>query len=386
MSDVLKSVGKRILRVAIVVLVMMQIIALTSIDWFMFHPGMVTEKYDESAEGYVNIGTGEEPIAAVILGQERGKKAILRCHGNAESMYQSLWVLRDLIWRGYTVACVDYPGYGLSAGSPTEEGCYRNVHRLYDYLVEKRGFSPKDIIVDGFSVGTGPAVELASTKEVGGLVLEAPFLSAPRVLTRVRLLVNDPFPNERRVHNGIGCPMLIIHGTDDTVIPFAHGQELYQRSFLTTYGYSRKFVPVEGSDHTEIPDVLGTTDYLDLVAGFAEADNVLKAPVLDDSRTYGSQYEWREHVSPIVAGLLFMSVLAVTLLVLAYFRRRRAAKAFRRSCESTMDELQGVRLQRGPKKKQDLDRPIHVEAHTVSLGRGKLVQTGSVLDKGISIT
>ena len=386
MSDVLKSVCKRILRVVIVVFVMMQIIAYTCIDWFMFHPGMVTEKYDESAEGYVNIGTGEEPIAAVILGQERGKKAILRCHGNAESMYQSLWVLRDLIWRGYTVACVDYPGYGLSAGSPTEEGCYRAVHRLYDYLVEKRGFSPKDIIVDGFSIGTGPAVELASTKEVGGLVLEAPFLSAPRVLTRVRLLLNDPFPSARRVYNGIGCPMMIIHGTDDTVIPFAQGERLHQLSCLRPCGYSRRFVPVEGSDHTEIPDALGTTDYLELIAGFAEADNVLKSPVCDDCQTYGSQYEWREHVSPIVAGLVFAFVLAVTLLVLACLRRRRAAKAFRRSCESTMDELQGVRLQRGPKKKQNLDRPIHVEAHTVSLGRGKLVQTGSVLDKGISIT
>ena len=270
MVDLIKDIGKRILRVAIVVFVVMQIIALTSIDWFMFHPGMVTEKYDESAEGYVNIGTGEEPIAAVILGQERGKKAILRCHGNAESMYQSLWVLRDLIWRGYTVACVDYPGYGLSAGSPTEEGCYRAVHRLYDYLVEKRGFSPKDIIVDGFSIGTGPAVELASTKEVGGLVLEAPFLSAPRVLTRVRLLLNDPFPSARRVYNGIGCPMMIIHGTDDTVIPFAHGERLHQLSCLLPCGYSRRFVPVEGADHTEIPVVLGTTDYLDLVAGFAE--------------------------------------------------------------------------------------------------------------------
>ena len=386
MIDLIKDIGKRILRVAIVVFVMMQIIAYSCIDWFMFHPGMVTEKYDESAEGYVNIGTGEEPIAAVILGQERGKKAILRCHGNAESMYQSLWVLRDLIWRGYTVACVDYPGYGLSAGSPTEEGCYRAVHRLYDYLVEKRGFSPKDIIVDGFSIGTGPAVELASTKEVGGLVLEAPFLSAPRVLIRVRLLLNDPFPSARRVYNGIGCPMLIIHGTDDTVIPFAQGERLHQLSCLRPCGYSRRFVPVEGADHTEIPDALGTTDYLELIAGFAEADNVLKSPVRDDCQTYCSQYEWREPISPIAAGLVFAFVLAVTLLVLACLRRRRAAKAFRRSCESTMDELQGVRLQRGPKKKQNLDRPIHVEAHTVSLGRGKLVQTGSVLDKGISIT
>ena len=270
MSDVLKSVGKRFLMVAIVVFVMMQIIALMCIDWFMFHPEMITEKYDESAEGYVNIGTREDPIAAVILGPELGKKAILRCHGNAESMYQSVAILRDLVERGYTVACVDYPGYGLSAGSPTEEGCYRNVHRLYDYLVKKRGFSPKDIVIDGFSIGSGPAVELASTKEVGGLVLEAPFLSAPRVLTQMRMLVVDPFPNASRIAD-LKCPLLILHGTDDTVIPFRHGEKLFRISQSSEF--PRRFIPVEGADHAEIPDVLGIHNYLNTIADFADSVN-----------------------------------------------------------------------------------------------------------------
>ena len=267
MNDFLKSVFKRILRVAIIVFVLLQIVALTGIDGFMFHPEMVTEPYDASSEGYVNIGTEEEPVAAVILGPERGKKAILRCHGNAESMYQSIGMLRDLVGRGYTVACVDYPGFGLSAGKPTEEGCYRNVHRLYDYLVEKRGFSPKDIIIDGFSIGTGSACELAATKACGGLILEAPFLSAPRVLTRVRLLVVDPFPNASRVA-GLKCPLLILHGTEDTVIPFGHGEKLSRLSQPSAF--PRRFIPVEGADHTEIPDILGTDDYLALITEFAE--------------------------------------------------------------------------------------------------------------------
>ena len=49
-----------------------------------------------------------------------------------------IWALGGLASQGFTVASVDYPGYGLSDGSPDEKGCYRNVHRLYDWLVDGR--------------------------------------------------------------------------------------------------------------------------------------------------------------------------------------------------------------------------------------------------------
>ena len=142
-------------------------------------------------------------------------------------MTDSLKLFRSVVSKGvFTIAAVDYPGYGLSDGSPDEEGCYRNVHRLYDWLIAERGFKPEDIIVVGFSIGTGPAVELAATKPVGGLVLQAPYLSAPRIVTKVRLLPIDPFPNLKRIGD-IKCPLVVIHGTDDSIIPFAHGKELF---------------------------------------------------------------------------------------------------------------------------------------------------------------
>jgi len=219
----IRSLLKSILRIAVVVFVLVEIIGITCIDWLMFHPEMVRERYDASAEGYVDLGEKGETIAAVVLGPKRGKKAVLRCHGNAESMYESIGILRELTKRDITVAAVDYPGYGLSSGRPDEKGCYRNVHRLYDYLVSERGFDPQDIIVDGYSIGTGPAVELAATAEVGGLILEAPFLSAPRAVTKVRLLPIDPFPNAALIGWDVRCPLLILHGTDDSVIPFEQG-------------------------------------------------------------------------------------------------------------------------------------------------------------------
>ena len=260
----MKKLAKSVARVCVVVVLLVLVIGIAGINMLMFHPGMVKGGYDATTPGYVDIGTNGVKIAAVVLGPERGKKAILRCHGNAEDMMGTLWALGGLASQGFTVASVDYPGYGLSDGSPDEKGCYRNVHRLYDWLVETRGFKPEDIIVDGFSIGTGPATELASTKPVGGLILEAPFLSAPRVVTRVRLLPVDPFPNLKRLGD-VKCPVLIIHGTADGVVPYSHGKALY--------GFAKepkRFVSIEGGDHNTLPRDMGLGAYLKLIKDFAE--------------------------------------------------------------------------------------------------------------------
>lgn len=260
-KDALKSAA----RIAAGVVVLMFAIGTLCIDSMMFHPTKPT--YSATRKGVVDIGTNGVRIAAIALGPERGKKAILRCHGNAEDMVESIWALGVLAHEGYTVASVDYPGYGLSDGSPDEEGCYRNVHRLYDWLVSERGFAPEDIIVNGFSIGTGPATELAATRPCGGLILEAPFLSAPRVVTRVRILPVDPFPNLKRIGD-VKCPVLMIHGTKDSIIPYSQGQALFKLA-----NEPKRFVTVEKCGHNEIPDEMGHDEYLNLIRDFADNRN-----------------------------------------------------------------------------------------------------------------
>jgi len=261
----IKSIMKSVFRIVGCVFVLALVVATGCINSIMFHPEMCRGGYRETTSGYVDIGTNGVRIAAVVRGPERGKKALIRCHGNAENMVQTLWAVGELCADGYTVAAVDYPGYGLSDGSPDEKGCYRNVHRLYDWLVETRGFSPEDIIVDGFSIGTGPAVELAATRPVGGLILEAPFLSAPRVVTKVRILPIDPFPNLKRIGD-VKCPVLFFHGTSDRVMPYGHGRALFELA-----REPKRFITIEDGDHNDFPAVMGVDEYLQEIRNFAES-------------------------------------------------------------------------------------------------------------------
>ena len=137
LKTVMKSSGRILACVAVVAL----LTGMGCINSLMFHPDFCRGGYGESTEGYVDIGTNGVKIAAIVLGPERGKKAILRCHGNAEDAANSLFALRYLARRGFTVACVDYPGYGLSDGSPDEEGCYRNVPAIGTFIVSMTGLS-----------------------------------------------------------------------------------------------------------------------------------------------------------------------------------------------------------------------------------------------------
>ena len=246
------TINNPCMRIAVLVIVGIEVIGCCCINSLMFHPVC---RYDAECRGYVDIGTNGVKIAAIVRGQEMGRKALLYCHGNAEDATGSMEYLKLAVGDEFTVAAVDYPGYGLSDGSPDEEGCYRVVHRLYDWLVETRGFKPEDIIVVGFSIGTGPATELAATRPVGGLVLQAPYLSAPRIVTKVRLLPIDPFPSLKRIGQ-IGCPLTVIHGTDDSIIPFAQGKALFGLA-----PEPKKFIAVEGAGHNDLIDVLGLEKY-----------------------------------------------------------------------------------------------------------------------------
>lgn len=189
-------------------------------------------------------------ISAVYLPNPEATYTLLYSHGNAEDLGDILPRLVGLQQGGFAVLAYDYRGYGTSEGIPSEAGAYKDIEAAYAYLVEQ-GIPPERILVYGRSVGGGPSVYLAAQKPVGGLILESTFVTAFRVLTRIPLLPFDRFDNLSRIAQ-INCPLLILHGTQDRLIPFWHAEALYQAA-----RDPKRLVPIEGADHNNLLQVAG---------------------------------------------------------------------------------------------------------------------------------
>jgi len=109
------------------------------------------------------------------------QRTVLYFHGNAGNLSLRLPTIGWLQQLPANVLAVDYRGYGKSEGKPTEEGVYRDGEAAYDYLVREHKIPAEQIVVLGQSLGTTVAVDVASKKPVGAVILEAGFPSAKRV-------------------------------------------------------------------------------------------------------------------------------------------------------------------------------------------------------------
>lgn len=158
---------------------------------------------------------------------------ILYSHGNAEDLNSSFsWMRRLSRELNVNVVGYDYTGYGLSTGIPSEHNCYSDIESVYEHLIKVKGLAPHQIVLYGRSLGSGPSCWLASKTSregnpVGGLLLHSPFTSVYRVVMNVGFtLAGDKFSNVDKIPT-VACPVMICHGREDTVVPFAHGVELH---------------------------------------------------------------------------------------------------------------------------------------------------------------
>ncbi len=162
----------------------------------------------------------------LLLAESAQAPVLLYCHGNATDLFELEEYLAEYPAHGFSVAALDYEGYGASSGKPSEGNCYRDAEALYRWLTEYLKIPAQQIYIYGHSVGSGPACYLAEKYPAAGLILEAPFLSAFRVVAPLPLPF-DRFPNRRRIGN-IRMPVLIMHGLQDEVIASEHGRKLWE--------------------------------------------------------------------------------------------------------------------------------------------------------------
>jgi len=200
-------------------------------------------------------------ISALYLLEPNSEFTILYSHGNAEDVgdiREFLEMFRD---NGFSVLAYDYRGYGTSGGRASEKNAYEDIEAAYEYLVGELGSSPDQIIALGRSVGGAVAMHLACREKLAGLILEGSFITAFRVITRIPLVPFDKFRNIDKIKK-VQCPVLIIHGKDDRVVPFRHGVKL----FKTANEPKLKFW-VDGAGHNDLFWVAGT-HYWDIIKEF----------------------------------------------------------------------------------------------------------------------
>jgi fermentation-respiration switch protein FrsA (DUF1100 family) len=158
---------------------------------------------------------------------------ILQLHGNADSAF-SRWQVRHceaLRESGFNVLEIDYRGFGRSPGQPSEAGMYEDAEAAYQVLL-RRGVAANRILILGHSLGSGPAVRLATRHPAAALVLFGAFTSIPDAAADrypylpVRLAVAIQFNSLARIRD-VHMPIVIAHSRADTLIPYSHALKLY---------------------------------------------------------------------------------------------------------------------------------------------------------------
>lgn len=161
------------------------------------------------------------------------RQVVLFLHGNAGNISHRRESLEIFHRLGLNVLIFDYRGYGNSEGRPSERGLYRDADAAWRWLVESRGFVGSEIVLFGRSLGGVVAAQLASRVRPRKLIVESAFSSARDVarelfplLSRL-VLLRFEFDATSWIAQ-VRCPVLVIHSTEDEIIPFTLGEKLYQ--------------------------------------------------------------------------------------------------------------------------------------------------------------
>ena len=240
---------KRLVRSLIFIYIFFGLYVFFAADRMIFLP-QPSSYQDTSA--ILKVKTADNILlSAVYLPNPASTYTILYTHGNAEDLGDIQPVLQQLHNTGFSVFAYDYRGYGTSQGKPSERNSYQDIGTVYDYLTQQLGVPARRIIAFGRSVGGGIAVDLAARKPLAGLIMESSFTSAFRVVVPFPILPFDKFRNIDKIKK-VNCPVLVMHGKADEVVPFSHGQKLFAAA-----GEPKRYLWVDEAGHNDFIWVAG---------------------------------------------------------------------------------------------------------------------------------
>ena len=195
---------------------------------------------------------------------------VVYAHGNGGNVSYCDWVGTSLAARGFDVLLIDYRGYGRSEGEPAgERGLYADADAAYDFVTRERGVPAGRVVLYGQSLGTAAAADVAARRECGALVLESGLSSAgdmagaimPWLPRFVRGLTKNKLDTVSKLPR-VGCPVLVVHGGRDQIIPVEQGRRLFDAA-----PEPKRLMIIDGAGHNDL-SIVGGEKYMDSLAEF----------------------------------------------------------------------------------------------------------------------
>lgn len=235
----------------------------------IYHPGKLRQEPAEAGLPEmiaVPVRAADGWMATGWYAPPQGSRAptVVLFHGNAGTIGDRARKARAFIDAGCGVFLATYRGYGANHGHPSEEGLYRDARAVMGWLIT-RGVPESRVVIYGESLGSGVAVQMATEREVGALILEAPFtslvdLAPPFIFSPLaRMLMQDRFDNLAKI-GPLLMPLLVIHGEQDDLVPVAMGRRL-----LAANDAIKESLFVADAGHNDVWDKGGETAAIDFI-------------------------------------------------------------------------------------------------------------------------
>lgn len=205
----------------------------------------------------VKLSSLGQTLVLWIAPPREGKPTILYFHGNAGNLANRAGRFGKFTGRGYGLIAPAYRGSSGSTGRPSETTLTRDALKVYgklDTLVA--GLSPAELVVYGESLGAAVALKLLATPDLqppAGVVLEAPFTSLPDVVLHNSPQLEPLISRMKNVWNSrlharsLSAPLLVLHGTEDALIPTDQGRQV----FTTAPSKQKRFLAITGAGHSD---------------------------------------------------------------------------------------------------------------------------------------
>ena len=254
---------KRVLKflLAVVIVFLLAVGGLyTFQEKFIFLPKDLDEDYTYSFPSLASNVTFEElfintedgaRLNALHFKVEKPRGVVLYFHGNAHNLSKWGVIASQFTQHDYNVLMMDYRGYGKSTGKRTEENMYQDAQAFYNKAKEL--YPESQIVVYGRSLGSTFATYVASKNKPRKLILESPFYSLTDVVkTRYPFLPAEKLLkynfNTGVYASNVKTRTIVIHGTQDDIVPFSSGEKL----FMVFPENTRVLIKVTGGKHNDL--------------------------------------------------------------------------------------------------------------------------------------